>query len=252
MKKLLLTDDEVETLQNLFFPIGNVLKFDPKEKVVNVLPSSMRRYILDSNYTKKLPKSQLLSNPNKGDCNYISYGFFETLNVLLEANYDLYIKLFSYFDYIDYTISKFLKSTNNKTVLFSNHRFGEKLFTHIHLDNDKKADTVSLFFKLTDKSNQYPNLILYDPLTPDSRILAKGYTDFKKLAYHEKTSKTIQNIQIEDFLLIKFNASIIPHSFTYNEDLWVTFVYDHALTETLTFEDKINHSVSKLDIVLEG
>jgi len=251
MKKLILTDDEVEILHNIFFPTGNVLKYDQKEKIVNVIPSPMRRYILDSNYTKKLPKSKILSVPGKFDCNFLSYGFFETLNVLLETDYDLYLKLFLYFDYIEYTISDFLKSTINKTVLFSNNRFGEKLFTHIHLDNDKRSDTVSLFFKLTDKTNQCPNLVLYDPLTPDSRIFTKGYMDFKKLTHHEKTSKTVQYVEIEDFSLIKFNASVIPHSFTYNQDLWVTFVYDHAVTENLIFEDKIYHSVSRLNIVLE-
>lgn len=251
MKKLILTNNEVEILHTIFFPTGNVLKYNQEEKVVNVLPSPMRRYILDSNYTKKLPKSRILSSPGKFDCNFLSYGFFETLNILLEKNYDLYEKLFLYFDYIDQTVSSFIKSTINKTVLFSNNRFGEKLFTHIHLDNDKRSDTISVFFKLTDETSQCPKLILYDPLTPDSRILNKGYMDFKKLTHHEKRSNNVQYITIEDFSVIKFNASIIPHSFTYNEDLWVTLVYDHAVTENFTFEDNIHYGSSKLNIFLE-
>lgn len=147
-------------------------------------------------------------------------------------------------------MSKFIQSTINKTVLFSNERFGEKLFTHIHLDNDTRLDTVSLFFRLTENDKSFPNLILYDALKEDNRILTKGYMDFRKLTYHEKTSKDTKQIPIEDFLMVKFNASIIPHSFTYNKDLWVTMVYDHVVLKNIDFNHMNGYSVLKLNTLL--
>lgn len=252
MKPLILNDKEVNILHEIFFPTGNVLKYDPNSKIVNVLTSPMRRYILDSNHTKKLPKSKLLSSPGKFDCNFLSYGFFETLNVILERDFELYFKIFTFFDYLDQVMSNYIVSTVNKTVLFSNNKFGEKLFTHIHLDNEERLETLSLFFRLTRKTQDLPKLILYDNLSEHSRILTKGYMDFKKLTHHEKTSLSTQEIEIKDFIIIKFNASIIPHSFTYNEDLWVTMVYDHAeLTEVASFQSNNRYSISNINTYLE-
>jgi len=252
MKPLILNDKEVSILHETFFPTGNVLKYDPNTKTVNVLPSPMRRYILDSNHIKKLPKSKLLSSPGKFDCNFLSYGFFETLNVILEIDFELYLKMFTFFDYLDQVMSNYIASTVNKTVLFSNNKFGEKLFTHIHLDNEQRLETLSLFFRLTRKTKDLPKLILYDNLAEHSRILTKGYMDFKKLSHHEKTSVSTQEIQITDFIVIKFNASIIPHSFTYNEDLWVTMVYDHAeLTESASFQSHNRYSSCKINKYLK-
>jgi hypothetical protein len=234
--RLILTQEEENILFNLFFPLGNVLKYDPTTKLVNTLESPMRRYILDSNNTKKTFKSDILSMKGKFDCNFLSYGFFETLNVIMQEDYELYIKLYNYFDNLDFLMSKFINSTVNKTVLFSNKKFGEKLFTHIHLDNNVRHDTLSLFFRLTNKTEERPRLILYDNLTEDSRILTKGYMDFRKLTHHEKTSKSIEEVLINDLDVIKFDASTVPHSFTYNDDLWVTMVYDHAITKNITMK----------------
>jgi hypothetical protein len=238
--RLILTPEEEDTLFDLFFPLGNVLKYDPILRVVNTLESPMRRYILDSNNTKKISKSNILSMKGKFDCNFLSYGFFETLNVVMQKDYKLYSKLYDYFDNLDCLMSKFIKSTVNKTVLFSNNKFGEKLFTHIHLDNDTRHDT-----------EERPCLMLYDNLNEDSKILTKGYMDFKKLTHHEKTSKSTEAVTINDLDVIKFDASTIPHSFTYNEDLWVTFVYDHAVTQKITMEKHSRFMKGELNTIIK-
>ena len=249
--RLILTPEEEDTLFDLFFPLGNVLKYDPILRVVNTLESPMRRYILDSNNTKKIFKSDILSMKGKFDCNFLSYGFFETLNVVMQKDYKLYSKLYTYFDNLDLLMSKFVKSTVNKTVLFSNNKFGEKLFTHIHLDNDIRHDTISLFFRLTNKTEKRPCLMLYDNLNEDSKILTKGYMDFKRLTYHEKTSKSTEAVSINDLDVIKFDASTIPHSFTYNEDLWVTLVYDHAVTQEITMEKHNRFMKGELNTIIK-
>lgn len=235
-----LSSNELNLLIEKFLPLGKMPKFDPTAKSVSLIETTTRRFIFDGNYVKKFKKSDSLTNLGKFDTTYLGFGFFETLSVLLQDNYDLYQKLFDFFDKIDQYASTIAPTSSNAVIIFSHKSFGDRLFPHIHQDGPK-LPTMSLFFNLTNLDNN-PNLTFFDTLEEDNKLFSRGYTDHKLLLIHERKSKNTEIIPINNNMCILFDAYKIPHSFSYTNDLWATVIYDHV-DPTIALENKGRYHV---------
>lgn len=207
-------------------PLGRVPIYDRDEQRLSFSETSTRRFNLDSNYVKRVGKSSVLLDKQKYNPKYVSFGFFETLSVLIQDDYALYRKLHDFVYEMDKQISSVIESCTHSAVIFSHRSFGERLFPHIHQDDERKMPTLSAFFNLT-KKDENPKLFFSDEVEKNSRELRTGYTDHKTLLVHERRSSQ-HEIEIDDGDVILFDAYKTPHAFTYNDDLWLTLVYDHS------------------------
>jgi hypothetical protein len=225
---MLLTQEESSLLFDKLFPLGKVPQYDHKNQTITLSDTSTRRFIFDSQFVKRLPRTQLLSDPEKYNTTYLGFGLLEALSVLVQDNYSLYKRLYDLFTNIDKEISKIIPQCGQAAVLFSHKSFADKLITHIHQDDENNLPTLSIFFRLTDIDNELPVLTLFDELDHDSKILQRGYTDHRLMLIHERKSTHQDNISIQETQGVFFNASKTPHCFSYTNDIWVTVVYDHV------------------------
>lgn len=246
MHELNLSDRELKILLNILVPLGRVPKYDKDSQTIKLTDTTTRRFIFDSNNIKRLGKSIELVNHNKFDPNYLGFGFFETLSVLIQDDYKLYRKLFDFFNNIDLQLSNISPTCSQCILLFSHSSFGDKLFPHIHQDNVTKKPTMSYFTRLTHKDDTKPILILNDTLDEDSKIFANGYTNHALLLLHARKSSNIEIVSINNNDIVVFDGYKIPHSLTYSDDLWVTIIYDHVSPDLNNFKDKGRYHVCTL------
>lgn len=228
MYELQLTEQQQEVLFKYFFPLGQIPWYNRDQNSIQLSETSVRRFIFDSNHTSRIGKSIELSDPKKFNPCYLGFGFFETLSTIIDKDYDLYKTLFTFFNGVDEKVSKIINSCSQSVITFSHNSFGERLFPHIHQDNNPQSPTLSVFFKLTNNSSETPNLILYDSLDDNSKMFEQGYTNHKLLLLHERKSLGTEYVPINNNDAVLFDAYNTPHSFTYTEDIWVTIVYDHV------------------------
>lgn len=225
---MLLNETEKSLLFSKLLPLGKVPQYDFTNQTITLTETSTRRFIFESQYVKRLARPKVLSNPDKYNDTYLGFGLFESLSVLIQDDYSLYIKLYDLFNSVDQAVSKIIPNCRQAAVLFSHNSIAEKLITHIHQDDENALPTLSVFFKLTDTDKELPVLTLFDNLDQDSKILQRGYTDHRLMLIHERKSKSQENITIQGTQGVFFNASKIPHCFSYTNDVWVTVVYDHV------------------------
>jgi hypothetical protein len=242
---MILSDEELTLLNEKFLPLGQIPKFDPVAKSISLTNTTARRFLFDGNYVNRTKKSDRLSNLKKFDPTYLGFGFFETLSIIMQDNYDLYQKLFEFFDKIDLYASTIFPSCSNAVITFSNKSFGDRLFPHIHQEGTK-LPTMSLFFNLTNL-DVAPFLTFFDTLEEDNKIYDRGYTDHKLLLVHERKSKNVEHIPINNNMCILFDAYKIPHAFSYTNDLWATVVYDHV-NSNIALENKGRYHVGTIRI----
>lgn len=242
---MILSADELTLLLEKFLPLGQVPKFDPISKSISITDTTTRRFIFDGNHVKKFKKSNKLTDPGKFNPTYLGFGFFETLSVLLQDNYDLYQKLFDFFDKVDQYASTIAPQSSNAVIIFSHKSFGDRLFPHIHQDGPK-LPTMSLFFNLTNLDTS-PELTFFDTLENNDKSFDRGYTDHKLLLLHERKSKNTETVQINNNMCILFDAYKIPHTFSYTNDMWATVVYDHV-DPTVTLENKGRYHVGSVQL----
>ena len=223
-----LLDYEKQLLLDKVFPLGKIPFYNDILKEVSFSDTEIRRFILDSNYVTRNIRPGVLAVPGKLNSNYMGFGIFESIAILIEKNYDLYKKLFEFINNADNHASKLISSYSHAVIVVSHKSFGSRLIPHIHQDSGNNLKTLSLFFKLTDTSNEIPILTLLDSLESDSKFFRKGYTDHKLLLLHERKSKVKEEIQISNNMCILFEADKIPHTLTYTDDIWITLTYDHV------------------------
>jgi hypothetical protein len=240
---MILTDQEQTLLKNKLFPLGKIPYYNNGQLSLTDTPT--RRFILESLHVKKTVRPPTLQDTNKIDLGYLSFGIFESISVLIQDDYSLYEKLFNFFNNVDQIVSSLISSYLHAVVIFSHSSFGDRLFPHIHQDSGKDLKSLSLFFKLTNNSNEIPVLTLLDNIGTDSKFFKKGYTDHKLLLLHEKKSTAKDKIQISNNMCILFDADRIPHTLSYTNDIWVTVVYDHV-TSVCNLTDKGRYHVGTI------
>lgn len=246
MPELSLNTHELKILFDVLLPLGKVPRYDKNSQTIQLTDTTTRRFIFDSNYIRRLGKSIELSRHSKFDPAYLGFGFFETLGVLIQEDYELYRKLFDFFDNIDRELSTITDTCSQCILLFSHSSFGDRLFPHIHQDNVSKKPTMSYFARLTHTDSVNPTLILNDTLSEDSKIFSNGYTNHALLLSHARKSSNTEIVPINSNDIVVFDGFKIPHSLTYTDDLWVTIVYDHVSPNLSNFNDKGRYHVCTL------
>lgn len=246
MLELNLSDRELKILFDVLFPLGKVPRYNKDLQSISLTDTTTRRFIFDSNYIKRLGKSIELADRNKFDPNYLGFGFFETISVLIQEDYELYRKLFDFFDNLDRQLSNISPTCSQCILLFSHSSFGDRLFPHIHQDNVSKKPTMSYFTRLTHNDNVTPSLILNDTLDESSKTFAKGYTDHALLLLQDRKSTNTEIVPINNHDIVVFDGFKIPHSLTYTDDLWATIVYDHVSPDLTKFKDRGRYHVCTL------
>jgi hypothetical protein len=225
----MLSNAEAKLLLEKVCPLGQVPKYDPNTETIKLVETSTRRFINDGWHVHRAPKSIVLSAPDKLDVNNLGFGMTEALALLMQDDYQLYVKLFNFFETVDRYASTVISETSNSVVVISHKSFGERLFPHIHQDSGQNLPTLSLFFNLTNSSNESPVLELYDEVEHNSKFFKKGYTDHKLLLLHERKNQQVDKINISNNVGVLFNAYNTPHTFSYTDDIWVTVLYDNVL-----------------------
>jgi hypothetical protein len=244
---MILTPAETEIIFDKFLPLGKIPLLNNDSSLLSFTETTTRRFIFDGWSVKKNGKSIKLTDSKKYNDRYISFGLFESLSVLIQQDYSLYKKLFNFFESIELYSSSVISSCSQAVVIFSHDSFGERLFPHIHQDNENQQ-TLSLFFNITGMSDKTPNLVLLDTVEELSKSHASGYTDHKILLVHERKSTDPTSIGITNSSGILFNAAQIPHWLSYTEDLWVTVIYDNVTLIKDEFEHKDRHSVLSIKL----
>ena len=236
---MILNQKETNIIFNKFLPLGKIPLLSSDTTNLSFTQTSTRRFIFDGWFVKKRGKSIKLSDPKKFNDRYLSFSFFESLSVLVQEDYNLYKNLFKFFETVDYYGSNIISSCSQTVIIFSHNSFGERLFPHIHQD-DEQGPTLSLFFNLTNTDTEKPKLVLLDILDKDSKIYNSGYTDHKVLLVHERKSKSTKEVEITNNTGVLFDASAIPHWFSYTNDLWVTVVYDNVslIADSVDYKDQ--------------
>jgi hypothetical protein len=223
-----LTEQEKGLLLDKFFPLGKIPFYDYTTKTLSFSDTTTRRFIFDGCAVQKSPRPKTLTDPDKLNAGHLGFGLFESLSVLIQEDYELYLKLFNFFTEVDKIASSMISLHSHAVVIFSHQSFGDRLFPHIHQDSGNDLKTLSLFFNLTDSDPVAPVLTLFDTLEVESKFFKKGYTDHKLLLLHERKSKNPDIVNISNNMCILFDADKIPHSLSYTDDIWVTIVYDHV------------------------
>jgi len=244
---MILTEAEADIILNKVCPLGQIPFYNECTKEVSFSDTEARRFILDSTYVKRTLRPEVLTGRGKIEPNYLSFGILESIAVLLQTDYNLYKRLFNFIDQIDNFASTLISSCSHAVVIISHKSFGNRLFPHIHQDSGNNLKTLSLFFKLTDFSNEAPVLTLLDNLEKDSKFFKNGYTNHKLLLLHEKKSKLRDEIQISNDMCILFDAEKIPHTLSYTDDIWITVVYDHV-TPVYDFTNKGRYHVGAVQL----
>jgi hypothetical protein len=224
-----LTKQEQHILLEKFFPLGRVPRYDFSKQSIQLSDTSARRFILEAGEVKRSSRAEVLTNPDKYNPEYIGFGFFESLAVIIQDDYQLYKKLFDFFTKIETVANSLISECSQAAVVCSHTSFGDRLFPHIHQDSGMGYKTLSIFVKLTDITNESPVLKFFDTLDVESKCFKKGYTDHKLLLVHERKSTDIDNIVISNNMCVLFDAYKIPHSLAYADDIWATVVYDNVL-----------------------
>jgi len=225
----MLSAAESKLLLEKVCPLGQVPKYDPNTKTISLVETSTRRFINDMWNVRKVPKPFVLTDPDKLDVNNLGFGITEALALLMQDDYQLYVKLFKFFETVDKYASTLISETSNSVIVISHRSLGDRLFPHIHQDSGQNLPTLSLFFNLTNTSNENPSLNLYEELEPNSKFFKKGYTDHKLLLLHERKNQQVNEINISNNVGVLFNAYKTPHTFSYTDDIWVTVLYDNVL-----------------------
>jgi len=244
---MILTEEEKQTFLDIVCPLGQVPYYDEVLKEVTFSKTDIRRFILDSTYVNRTVRPNTLIEKDKIDLGYIGFGIFESIAVLLQKDYSLYKKLFEFFDRADKLTSEMISSCSHAIVLLSHKSFGDRVFPHIHQDSGENLKTLSVFFKLTNTTNDAPVLTLLDNVEKDSKFFKKGYTDHKVLLVHERKSTVRDEVNISNNMCILFDADKIPHTLTYTDDIWLTIVYDHV-TPVYNLNDKGRYHVGTIQL----
>jgi len=226
---MLLSNTEAKLLHDKVFPLGRVPKYNVVNGSIDLVETTTRRFIHDGWHVKRTPKSKVLIDANKLDVNYLGFGITEAITVILQDDYDLYLKLFNFFEKIEKYVSTIISECSQSIIVISHNSFGERLFPHIHQDSGLNLPSLSLFFKLTNNTNNSPTLCLYDEVGPDTKFFKKGYTDHKLLLLYEHKNQYPEKISISNNVAVLFNAYNTPHTFSYTDDIWLTVIYDHVL-----------------------
>jgi hypothetical protein len=244
---MIVTEEERELILNKVCPLGQVPFYNEFSKEISFSNTEARRFILDSNYIKRSLRPEVLTGHGKLESNYLSFGILESIGTLLQQDYNLYKRLFNFINQVDNFASTLISSCSHAVVIVSHNSFGKRLFPHIHQDSGNNLKTLSLFFKLTDFSNEAPVLTLLDNLDKESKFFKNGYTDHKLLLLHERKTKSRDEIQISNNMCILFDAEKIPHTLSYTDDIWITVVYDHV-TPVYNFTNKGRYHVGTVQL----
>lgn len=240
-----LTKQEKTVLLDKFLPLGKIPFYDQSTGQLSFSDTTTRRFIFDGVSIQRSPRPRTLTDPNKLNVGHLGFGLFESISVLIQEDYELYLKLFNFFTEVDKIASTMISSYSHAVVIFSHRSFGDRLFPHIHQDSGNDLKTLSLFFNLTNSDSTEPVLTLLDTLEPDSKFFKKGYTDHKLLLLHERKSKNPDYVKISNNMSILFDADKIPHALSYTDDIWVTIVYDHV-ESVCDFTDKGRYHVGTI------
>jgi hypothetical protein len=244
---MILTEHETNTLFDKFLPLGKIPLLNKDTTDLSFASTTTRRFIFDGWAVKRTGKSIKLADETKFNDRYLSFGFFESLSVLVQKDYNLYKNLFNFFNQAEHYASEIISSCSQSVIIFSHDSFGDRLFPHIHQDDSNKK-TLSLFFKLTDVAKENPQLVLLDTVDEESRAYKSGYTDHKVLLVHERKSQNVESIEITNNTAILFDAAKVPHWLSYTKDIWATIIYDNVSLVKDVFEYKDRHGVYSFEL----
>lgn len=203
-------------------PLGRVPSW--RDDKLQFAETSARRFINDQSKAEQRPRNARLSESDAYDPAYLGLGIYESLAcALIQRDYHLYERLFYLLKELDAEASGTFKTCEQAAVLLSHRSFGEQLFTHIHAGSRRNLPTLSVFVNLTGTESSV--LTVYPQLSEDSKAYRVGYTNHKILLATTRSQQTSE-IEITDRTNIVFNASTVPHRYSYGNDLWLTLVYD--------------------------
>ena len=225
---LKISDKQKELLLRKLCPLGRVPKYDGANGTLEFVETTTRRFIHDGCSVYRMSRSEALANKNAYDPSYLGFGINEALSVLIQDDLDLYRAMFDLCAKIDDIVRVMVMSCEQAAVLFNHNSFGDRLFPHIHARSSvRNGHTLSIFYNLTQTSEVAPVLTFSEPVFPGHRCYESGYTKHQLLAVHERRSEKSE-IHIRHGDAVIFDAANVPHSFTFTDDIWLTFVYDHA------------------------
>ena len=214
-------------LMDHVMPWGRILEVGADN--INAVWSPTRRFLFDSSQARRSLKSRKLVDPRRFDPRYTGLGINEALGNLIQVNYGLYALMFEKLRELDDSVRPYFAECSQAAVLFCHTAFGERLFPHVHAAADTPLPSLSVFTNLTRRDSKNPILRVQKELPDDSTLLASGYTDHRRLLANERRVPQ-EAVEVKDGDRLLFNASHIPHSFTYTDDLWMVIVYDNVTT----------------------
>ena len=219
-------------------PLGKVPRYNQELETIGLTDTTARRFVNDRSILAGVARTELSAQGL--DPLYLSFGISEALQVLVNKNYPVYLKMMQIILDADYSICKnFGNSYEQAMILFCHSSFGERLFPHIHQRRSKNP-TLSLFLNLSNLNTT--DLILLPEVDKSSKLYDKGYTDHRVILRYEKQNKdNSTRIKINNKTAIIFNADTIPHSMDYTNDLWMVMVYDNInIYESVKIENQFS------------
>lgn len=234
MNSKTLTSANIQLLLDKFAPLGRVPNV--VDGVLSFSETTARKFILDSSFVKRLPRNSSLVQRRLYDTKFICFGAKEALSAIIQDDWELYSDLFKWIDEVDELASAYIESCEQAAIVISHSSFGDQLFPHIHQNGP--LPTVSVFFNLTSSASSTLNL--YPALQPTDKAAGRGYTDHRVLALALRDkSPTALNIPGDKPHMLVFDAPRTPHSYSYTDDLWFTFVYDQSVLKNSLKENHV-------------
>lgn len=219
-----LSNHEAELVLQKIAPLGRVPRYDYTGASISLSETTARRFILDASVVLR-PRSNALTNPKAYDTSYLGFGFREAASTIIQDDYKLYERLFRFVGDTAKAASARFKNCEQAALLLGHSSFGQELFPHIHSRSSLNLPTLSVFFNLTSEAESI--LTLYSAVQESSRAFERGYIDQRVVAIAAKNS-TPTKIPIKSGTCVLFDASHTPHRYTYTDDLWLVFVFDHV------------------------
>lgn len=222
--------DEIKLLIDRVAPLGRVPRYDLERQTLELVDTSVRRFMNDISRFRRQPRNRLHSLPGAYDPLNLGIGINEALTLLIQDHPELYEQLFEEILLWDHTATGLAKTSaaEQAIVLFCHRSFGEGVFPHLHARRLGDApSTLSIFLNLSrgSQGDDPPVLTLYDKLERTDRFYLTGYTDHKKVAVAARRGQPTE-VKIHHGDAVMFAADRIPHTFSYTDDLWMVLVYD--------------------------
>lgn len=201
--------------------------------------------ITGSRFMKDRTNDVVRINPSKKSKenfpSLIAYSFDHALQYAINFHPFIYNRLTKLCSDVEKMAEEYLVDCEHSAVLVGHKSLGNEITLHTHRLGDVKKYSMTFIVRLTfdDTPVEYK---FYEPIPDNDPLLGQYYFNPILLKQYVKDKKPNEIVSGARSSILVFNASHIPHSVSYSDDIYLYFVYDNVTFKEEMFEKIANSS----------